>query len=338
MFIADLHIHSKYSRATSKECMPEYLDLWARRKGLDLIGTGDFTHPVWREELKEKFIPAEDGLYRLKDDFRIAETVGDAPAPRFVISGEISSIYKKNGRVRKVHNVILLPSLEAGEALSHRLELIGNLHSDGRPILGLDSHDLLEITLDTCPDAIFIPAHIWTPHFSLFGAYSGFDTIEECFEDLTPHIHALETGLSSDPPMNWRLSALDRFTMVSNSDAHSPANLAREANLFNTELSYPSVARALASHDTDEFYGTLEFSQRKENTTTTVIETAKYASRPRKRLLQVANALCADAGLRWAFTIALWNWPTVKPVLNRKMPSILKVSFPFRKLSRRLWG
>lgn len=259
MFIADLHIHSKYSRATSKECMPEYLDLWARRKGLDLIGTGDFTHPVWREELKEKFVPAEDGLYRLKDDFRIAETVGDAPAPRFVISGEISSIYKKNGRVRKVHNVILLPSLEAGEALSHRLELIGNLHSDGRPILGLDSHDLLEITLDTCPDAIFIPAHIWTPHFSLFGAYSGFDTIEECFEDLTPHIHALETGLSSDPPMNWRLSALDRFTMVSNSDAHSPANLAREANLFNTELSYPSVARALASHDTDEFYGTLEF-------------------------------------------------------------------------------
>lgn len=259
MFIADLHIHSKYSRATSKECMPEYLDLWARRKGIDLLGTGDFTHPAWRGELNEKLIPAEDGLYRLKDDFRIAEAVGGVAAPRFVISGEISSIYKKNGKVRKVHNVILLPSLEAGEALAHRLELVGNLHSDGRPILGLDSRDLLEITLDTCPEAVFIPAHIWTPHFSLFGAYSGFDTIEECFEDLTPYIHALETGLSSDPPMNWRLSALDRFTMVSNSDAHSPANLAREANLFNTELAYPAVARALADPGTDEFYGTLEF-------------------------------------------------------------------------------
>ncbi|MEA5004129.1 MAG: endonuclease Q family protein, partial [Christensenella sp.] len=259
MFIADLHIHSKYSRATSKECVPEYLDLWARRKGIDLLGTGDFTHPAWREELKEKFIPAEEGLYRLKHDYRIAETVGGDASPRFVVSGEISSIYKKNGRVRKVHNVILLPSVEKAEALSKHLELIGNLHSDGRPILGLDSHNLLEITLDICPEAIFIPAHIWTPHFSLFGAYSGFDTIEECFEDLTPYIHALETGLSSDPPMNWRLSALDRFTMVSNSDAHSPANLAREANIFNTELSYPSVARALANRDTDEFYGTLEF-------------------------------------------------------------------------------
>lgn len=259
MFIADLHTHSKYSRATSKECVPEYLDLWARRKGLDLIGTGDFTHPAWRDELKEKLTPQEEGLYVLKDEHRLKETVGGDAKPRFIISGEISSIYKQDGKVRKVHNVILLPSIEASEALAHRLELVGNLHSDGRPILGLSSHDLLEITLEICPDAIFIPAHIWTPHFSLFGAYSGFDRIEDCFSDLTPHIHALETGLSSDPPMNWRLSALDSYTMVSNSDAHSPANLAREANLFNTELSYPAIAAALQNHDTDEFYGTLEF-------------------------------------------------------------------------------
>lgn len=260
MFIADLHIHSKYSRATSKECVPEFLELWARRKGLDLIGTGDFTHPVWREELKEKLAPAEEGLYVLKEPFRKepAAKNGDF-VPRFMLSAEISSIYKKNGKVRKVHNLILLPSLEDAEALSRRLEAIGNLHSDGRPILGLDSRDLLQITLDVCPEAIFIPAHIWTPHFSLFGAYSGFDDITECFEDLTGHIHALETGLSSDPSMNWRLSMLDKFTLVSNSDAHSPANLAREASLFDTALSYPHISRALQNRHTGEFYGTLEF-------------------------------------------------------------------------------
>ncbi len=260
MFIADLHIHSKYSRATSGECVPEMLDLWARRKGLHLIGTGDFTHQKWREELREKLIPAGDGLYALKKEYQIREEIpGQELAPRFVVTGEISSIYKKNGKVRKVHNVIVLPSLECGDALARRLEAIGNLHSDGRPILGLDSRDLLEITLETCPQAIFIPAHIWTPHFSLFGAYSGFDRIEECFEDLTGHIHALETGLSSDPPMNWRLSMLDRFTLVSNSDAHSPGNLAREANLFDTELSYPHIAAALAGWEERGFAGTIEF-------------------------------------------------------------------------------
>ncbi len=260
MFIADFHIHSRYSRATSRECIPEILELWARRKGLDLIGTGDFTHPAWREELKEKLVPSEEGLYTLKKDFRKEDdTVGADFNPRFIVSGEISSIYKKNGKVRKVHNLILLPSLEDAEALSYRLETIGNLHSDGRPILGLDSRDLLEITLDVCPEAIFIPAHIWTPHFSLFGAYSGFDDITECFEDLTGYIHALETGLSSNPPMNWRISALDRFTLVSNSDAHSPANLAREANLFDTTLSYPHVSHALQNRNTREFYGTIEF-------------------------------------------------------------------------------
>lgn len=260
MFIADLHIHSRYSRATSKDCVPEMLDMWARRKGLDLIGTGDFTHPAWRAELAEKLEEAEEGLYTLKSDLRVEDSAATGSTTRFILSAEISSIYKKNGRVRKVHNVILLPSLEAAEALSKRLEAIGNLHSDGRPILGLDSHDLLEITLETCPQALFIPAHIWTPHFSLFGAYSGFDDIHECFEDLTGHIYALETGLSSDPPMNWRLSQLDNYAMVSNSDAHSPQNLAREANLFNTDMTYPAIARALQMRGEDgAFCGTLEF-------------------------------------------------------------------------------
>ncbi|WP_371381192.1 UvrD-helicase domain-containing protein [Sporomusa aerivorans] len=259
-FIADFHIHSKYSRATSRDCVPEVLDVWARRKGIHVLGTGDFTHPAWRAELKEKFIPAGEGLYTLKNEFRQADNLAGADfKPQFVVSGEISSIYKKNGRVRKVHNLILLPGLEQAETIARRLEAIGNLRSDGRPILGLDSRDLLEIVLDACPEAIFIPAHIWTPHFSLFGAYSGFDDITECFGDLTGYIYALETGLSSDPPMNWRLSALDNYTLVSNSDAHSPANLAREANIFETGLSYPCMLQALKNRSTQEFAGTIEF-------------------------------------------------------------------------------
>lgn len=258
MYIADLHIHSRYSRATSRECIPEHLELWARKKGIDLLGTGDFTHPAWRQELKEKLVPAEEGLYRLREELRIKEGIsGENRFPRFVVSGEISSIYKKNGSVRKVHNVILLPGLEEAERLSARLELIGNIHSDGRPILGLDSRDLLEITLEVCPRAVFVPAHIWTPHFSMFGAFSGFDTVEECFEDLTPYVRAIETGLSSDPPMNWRLSALDRFQMISNSDAHSPAKLGREANLLDIPLSYEGLYGAV--QEGRGLKGTIEF-------------------------------------------------------------------------------
>ena len=244
--IADLHIHSRYSRATSKEGTPEYLDLWARKKGISIVGTGDFTHPAWRKELEEKLEPAEEGLYRLKDEYVLDEAKTMAhDAPRFVLTGEISSIYKKNEKVRKVHNVLLLPSLEDAEKMSSKLETIGNIHSDGRPILGLDCRDLLEIMLDLCPRGMFVPAHIWTPHFALFGAFSGFDTMEECFEDLAPYIHAVETGLSSDPPMNWRLSALDRFQLVSNSDAHSPAKLGREANLLDIDLSYEGLYHAI---------------------------------------------------------------------------------------------
>ncbi len=260
MYLADLHIHSKYSRATSRDCIPQELDRWARRKGIALIGTGDFTHPAWRAQLSELLIPAEEGLYQLKPEFSLSDpAAAHSPPARFVITGEISSIYKKNGRVCKVHNVIMLPSLSAAEQLSQKLEAIGNIHSDGRPILGLDCHDLLEITLETCPDAIFVPAHIWTPHFSLFGAFSGFDAIEECFEDLTPYIHALETGLSSDPPMNWQVSALDRFHLISNSDAHSPQKLGREANLLDTALSYPALAHALEAGTAGGLAGTIEF-------------------------------------------------------------------------------
>ncbi|MBN1575289.1 MAG: UvrD-helicase domain-containing protein [Chitinispirillaceae bacterium] len=257
-FIADLHIHSRFSRATSRDCCPEKLDLWARRKGVNLLGTGDFTHRAWRAELEGKLSPAGNGFYTLKSQFRENDDFPDAEV-QFVLSGEISSIYKKNGRTRKVHNVILLPSLDAAEKLSIRLETVGNLHSDGRPILGLDSKTLLDMTLSVCPEAIFIPAHIWTPHFSVLGANSGFDSIDECFEDLTGSIYAVETGLSSDPFMNWRLSALDRFALVSNSDAHSPPNLAREANVFDTDSTYDALYAALKNNDRKAFLGTIEF-------------------------------------------------------------------------------
>ena len=256
--IADLHIHSRFSMATSKEGTPENLDFWARKKGISLIGTGDFTHPVWREELKERLVSEGNGLYRLRDAY-VKEESRKFPGEgtRFVVSGEISSIYKKNGKTRKVHNVILLPSLEAADAMAQRLEKIGNIHSDGRPILGLDNHDLLEMMLDVCPEGILIPAHIWTPHFSVLGAKSGFDSVEECFEELAPYIHALETGLSSDPAMNWRISKLDRYQLVSNSDAHSPSKLGREANLLDIDCSYEGLYRALQTGEGLE--GTVEF-------------------------------------------------------------------------------
>lgn len=256
--IGDLHIHSRFSMATSREGTPENLDFWARKKGISLIGTGDFTHPVWRVELKERLVTEGNGLYRLRDEY-VKEESRKFPGKgtHFVVSGEISSIYKKNGKTRKVHNVILLPSLEAADTMAQRLEKIGNIHSDGRPILGLDSHDLLEMMLDVCPDGILIPAHIWTPHFSVLGAKSGFDSVEECFEELTPYVHALETGLSSDPAMNWRISKLDRYQLVSNSDAHSPSKLGREANLLDIDCSYEGLYQAIQTGKGLE--GTVEF-------------------------------------------------------------------------------
>lgn len=261
-FIADFHIHSHHSMATSKQCDPVNLCIAAAAKGLQLVGTGDFTHPGWREELRESLVEDGRGLLRLSDE-RVAGLSADTPeldlaSVRFVLSAEISSIYRREGKTRKVHNLVMVPSFDHADRIAARLDEIGNIRADGRPILGLDSRDLLEICLQECMDCMFIPAHIWTPHFSLFGANSGFDSIEECFGDLTSHIVAVETGLSSDPPMNWRLSALDRFSLVSNSDAHSPANLAREANLFDCDFSYEGVQRALSDRG-QGFVGTIEF-------------------------------------------------------------------------------
>ena len=261
--VADLHIHSYYSRATSKNLNLEHLTKWAQLKGVDIVGTGDISHPSWLKEMKEKLEPAEEGLFRLKDEVLApiqAEVPAACQAPvRFMLAGEISSIYKKNDKTRKVHNVIFAPTFDAVERIQAELEKIGNIRSDGRPILGLPSRDLLEIVLEVDPQCYLIPAHIWTPWFSLLGSKSGYDTVEECFEDLTDHIFAVETGLSSDPPMNWRVSMLDRYTLVSNSDAHSPPKLAREATLFDTDCSYPAIFDALKTGDPEAFRGTLEF-------------------------------------------------------------------------------
>ena len=249
-FIADLHVHSKYSRATSSQADLGNYAKSAKEKGILVVGTGDFTHPQWLQEIKEKLEPAEEGLFKLKNS--------DNPT-RFLLSTEISCIYSKNGAVRKIHLVILAPSIEAVEKINTQLGWIGNLKADGRPTLGLDAKELLKIVLNICQDCLVIPAHIWTPWFSLFGSRSGFDSIEECFEEYSKYIYAGETGLSADPKMCWRISELDKITLISNSDAHSPQKLGREANVFDTELSYYAIIDAIKKKNKEKFLYTIEF-------------------------------------------------------------------------------
>ncbi len=257
-FIADLHVHSHYSRATSKDMCPEGIWKWAQLKGISVIATGDFTHPGWLKELDAKLDRAGNGLFTLRKEFQTDDVPDSCRSDvQFILSAEISCIYSKNGRTRKVHSVVLAPDFAAAARINLALARIGNLNADGRPILGLDAKELLRITLDASPEALLIPAHAWTPHFSVFGAASGFDSLEECYEDLTPHIYAIETGLSSDPLMNWQLSALDKITLVSNSDAHSAPKIGREANILDTERSYPAIIEAIKTRK--GFLGTIEF-------------------------------------------------------------------------------
>lgn len=258
--IADLHLHSRFSRATSVDLTPERLDQWAGLKGIDLLGTGDCVHPGWLDELEAKLAPSADGFLRLKPELRLADApraAGTAAATAFVLTAEIANIYKRDGLVRKVHNLCVLPDFATARRVQARLGRSGNLRADGRPILGLDSRDLFEIVLEASPRSMLIPAHIWTPWFSVLGSKSGFDSIEECYGDLTGEIFAVETGLSSDPPMNRACSFLDRFRLVSFSDAHSPAKLGREATLFTIAPSYDALRAALRSGE--GFDGTIEF-------------------------------------------------------------------------------
>ncbi len=249
-FIADFHIHSKFSRATSKEMEVETLARWAKKKGITLLGTGDFTHPTYFVELRSKLEPSGNGLFRLKKEDH---------GVHYMLTTEVSNIYTQNGKVRRIHHLIFAPSFEVAEAIRSRFGTLGKLSSDGRPIFSFSSKELLRMILDISPDCLVIPAHAWTPWFSIFGANSGFDSIEECFGDMSKYIYAIETGLSSDPEMNWRLSALDPITLISNSDAHSPNRLGREANTFDCELDYYVIVEAIRKKDRKKLLYTIEF-------------------------------------------------------------------------------
>ncbi len=259
-YTADLHVHSRYAYATSKYLTLETLHQWAQIKGIDIIGTGDCIHPQWLATLEDQLIPLDNGFFRLK---KLPSTAALPHLPLssrpvyFCLSTEVSCIYRHLGKVRKGHYLIYLPDLGTARKLHERLSQVGNLAADGRPILPISARNLLEIVLNISPRCHLIPAHVWTPWFALFGAKSGYDSIEDCFQDLTPHIFALETGLSSDPAMNWRISDLDRYTLVSNSDAHSPQNIAREATCFDTEINYDALFDAIKTKK--GFKGTLEF-------------------------------------------------------------------------------
>ncbi len=249
-FIADLHLHSKYSRATSQDMEVKNLAVWARRKGIKLLGTGDFTHPLYLLDLKSRLKSTDNGLFVLKDE---------PDGVQFMLTAEVSNMYSQGGKSRRVHTLIFAPSFEVVEQINARLGKYGKIASDGRPIFGFSAKDLLKMILDISPECLIIPAHAWTPWFSVFGANSGFNSIQECYEEESRHIRAIETGLSSDPEMNWRLSALDDITLISNSDAHSPGKIGREANTFNCDLSYRAVTDCIRQKDPRRMLFTIEF-------------------------------------------------------------------------------
>lgn len=245
-FVADFHIHSKYSRATSREMDIEHLAQWAKIKGISLLGTGDFTHYLWLEELKEKLKPKNNGLF-------------EYAGVNFILSGEVCNNFYRNGISKRVHNIIFAPSFETIDKINKALEPFGSLISDGRPMLSLDAKELVKIVLKIDKDCLIVPAHAWTPWFSIFGSVGGFDSVEECFEEEAKNIFALETGLSSDPSMNWRLSKLDKFCLISNSDSHSPTRVGREANVFNCQLDYREIMEVIKTKDNKRFLYTVEF-------------------------------------------------------------------------------
>lgn len=249
-FIADFHVHSRYSRATSKNMEVETLGKWAEIKGITVLGTGDFTHPLYFAELKTKLEPSDGNLLTLKNESKNVS---------FVLTAEVSNIFSQAGKLRKIHTLIFAPTLEVVEKINAKLGRRGKLSSDGRPTFGFHVKDLVKLVLDTSEDCFLVPAHAWTPWFSLFGAKSGFDSMEECFGDQSEYIHAIETGLSSDPEMNWRLSALDRIALISNSDAHSPAKIGREANVFNCDLNYNQIIKCMREKDRSKLLFTVEF-------------------------------------------------------------------------------
>ncbi len=332
--VADFHIHSKYSRATSQKMNLEYLFVWAQKKGVNILGTGDFTHPVWFKELKEKLEEAEDGLYKIKSSHLPSHThlqphISHFYYFRFILTGEISVIYSCRGKVRKIHHLVFVPNFETAEKINTQLSWVGNLEADGRPILGMDSKELLKIVLESHPDSFLVPAHAWTPWFGIFGSKSGFDSLNECFGELSKEIFSIETGLSSSPDMNWRLSFLDRITLISNSDAHSPGKIAREANVFEIEkekISFKEIKRILKEKDRKKFLYTIEFfpqegkyyfdGHRSCEVCFSPEETKKY------------NGVCPKCGR--SLTLGVMN--RIENLADRKKNFIPENAIPFKSL------
>ena len=312
-FIADFHIHSKYSRATSRDMDIRHLAEWAKLKGITLMGTGDFTHHLWLEELKNNLEDLGNGLFKYKDVY-------------FILTTEISSIYSKKGKTYRIHNMVFSPSFKTTDKINERLSRVGNLASDGRPILGLDAAELARTIFDIDENCMIVPGHIWTPWFSLFGSMSGFDRIEDCFEEHTPKIFALETGLSSDPAMNWRLSALDKFTLISNSDSHSPMRIGREANVFNCELDYKTIRDVLKTKDKKRFLYTIEFfpEEGKYHFDGHRLCGIRYSPKETKQ----CNGICPKCGKK--ITVGVMN--RVDQLADRKEGFVPENAIPFKNL------
>jgi uncharacterized protein (TIGR00375 family) len=255
-FIADFHVHSKYSRATSKDMDVESMARWASLKGVSLMGTGDFTHPFYFAELKQKLKPLGNGLFTLKKEYQKNASGSEV---HFMLTTEVSNMFQQGGGSRRIHTMIFAPDFKVVEKINGELSELGKLSSDGRPIFGFSAKELVEIITDISDECLLIPAHAWTPWFSVFGANSGFDSIQECFEEQSKHISCIETGLSSDPQMNWRWSALDNICLISNSDAHSPSRIGREANVFDCEMDYKEIIKIIKTKDKEKFLFTIEF-------------------------------------------------------------------------------
>lgn len=319
--IADFHIHSPHARAVSQDMTLENLDYWARLKGITVMGTGDFTHPQWIKEIKLKLESAEQGLYKLKSKVK-----GQMSNVRFMLTVEISSIYSKGGKTRRIHNLIFAPSLETAEKINAQLNLRGNLKSDGRPILGLDSKELAKIVLDVDERCMIVPAHAWTPWFSIFGSMSGFDSIEECFDEYAKYIYAVETGLSSDPAMNWRWSHLDKIALISNSDSHSLQRIGREANVFDTELSYDGIVSVIKSRDPQKFLYTIEFYPEEGKYHYDGHRLCKFSCGPEET--KKLNKICPQCGK--PMTVGVMN--RVEELADRPIGGKPEKTIPFKSL------
>ncbi len=315
--IADLHIHSPYARAVSKEMTLENLDIWAKLKGITVMGTGDFTHPQWMKEIKSQLEPAEAGLYQLKRK---------SSGTRFMLTVEISSIYSKGGKTRRIHNLIFCPSIESAEKINKVLGFMGNIKSDGRPILGLDAKELAKIVFDIDERCMLVPAHAWTPWFSVFGSMSGFDSLQDCFEEYAPYIYAIETGLSSDPEMNWRVSGLDHIALISNSDSHSLHKIGREANVLDCKLSYNAICDAIKSHDPKQFLFTVEFFPEEGKYHYDGHRNCKFSSLPEQT--KKLNNMCPVCGKK--MTIGVMN--RVDVLADRHLGKKSPFAIPFKRM------